>query len=117
MALVNVDLSCTGTGSASIIRDSSIVKSCIGTSVPKLLKIPGRSLQALGTAASLVSKLPGKVLTSQASINVLVRVLMLGVDTLDIVQVQRKWFVTSVGNWRMTFERRFRILVRGRPGG
>jgi hypothetical protein len=80
-------------------------------------KNPEKSLSTVGTAAISVSKLPSKVFASQGVTDLVIGLLRFGVDSFDIVEAKRKWFVQNAGRWNVKFQRRFRMSVRGRPGG
>lgn len=117
MALVNVTLDCTGTGNSALKTDPSIIKSTSGTSVSKITKLPSRTLNTTGTLVGTILKVPGRILLTSATNDVIIFLIRFGIDTFDIIEVHRKWFITNVGKWETKAQKRFAFLVRGRPSG
>jgi len=98
MATVNQTLSCTGTGT------------------PTLRRSPIRTLTSTGTAVPKLLKLPQKVLSSVATHGIIISLIRFGIDSFDVIEGRRKWFVTSGGKWSVSAKQRFTFLVRGKPG-
>lgn len=117
MALVEVTLSCTGTGNTLIKNDPSIVKSATATSAPVLSKLASRTLNTTSTIIPKLLKVPARILVSTATNSVIISLIRLGIDTFDVIEVHRKWFITNVGRWQVSVQKRFAFLVRGRPSG
>lgn len=118
MALVEVTLSCTGTGTATMQSQPTKVLSTSGTSVPKLLKLPARILSTSGTSVPKLLKSPARILSTSGSNTVLLTLVRFGIDTFDILEGRRKWIIENVpSGWQVKVKKRFTFLVRGRPGG
>lgn len=117
MALVTQDLSCTGTGNASVVRNPTKVLSSTGTSVPKLVKSVSRIYSVTGTAVPILLKLPQKVLSVVATHGILISVMSFGIDTFDVFEGKRKWIVNGVDRFQFNTKKRFTFLVRGKPYG
>lgn len=99
MALVNTTLSCSGTGNASVA------------------KAPIRIINATGTITVTLLKIPLKVLSSSAFSSTVISLLRFGIDTFDVIEIKRKWFISNVGKWEVKISKRFGFMTRGRPSG
>lgn len=99
MSTVNVTLSCTGTGTATV------------------KKTPTKVANAVGTISVSILKSPLKVLSSTAVSDLVLSLVRFGIDSFDVIQVGRKWIITNVGGWQVKASKRFVFLVRGRPSG
>lgn len=117
MATVNVDLSCTATGNASVVRNPSTVKSATSTSVPKLVNLPSRSISATGTAIPKILRIPQKRIMVVATSTPIIAALAFGIDILDIFEGKRKWIVNGIDRFQFNTKKRFAFLVRGKPYG
>ena len=117
MSLVTQTLSCTGTGSPTLVRSPATIKSATGTSIPKVVKLPSRSLQATGTIVPKLLNRPGRILMATATNSVIITLLAFGIDTFDIFEGKRKWIVNGVNRIQLNVKKRFTFLVRGKPYG
>ena len=75
------------------------------------------TLSATATANPTLRRVPSRVLASQGASNLIVGMIMFGADTMDVISAARKWFVTGFGGFSVRVERRFKMKVKGRPGG
>ena len=91
--------------------------SCTGTAVPIVQKLPTKIQSAVGTGTANVLKVPGRILLSVAVSDIVISLLRFGIDTFDIVQVSVKWFVKPVDSVIARAQKRFGVMVRGRPSG
>jgi hypothetical protein len=89
--------------------------SCTGTAVPIVRKLPTKVQTASGTAVSSVLKIPGKVLTRTAVSAPVISLLRFGIDSFDVVEVGVKWFVSEAEGWKTRVEKRFGVMIRGKP--
>jgi len=91
--------------------------SCTGNAVPIVQKFPAKIQTATGTGSVSILKIPGRVLSRTAVSTPVIALLRFGIDTFDIVQVSTRWFIKPVDSVTARAQKRFGIMVRGRPNG
>lgn len=117
MATVNQTLSCTATAVPIVQKKPTKIQNAIVTSVPVLRKTSIRTHNVTGTISVVLLKMPQKVLMGVATSSSIVSVLRFGIDSFDVVQVKLKWFVNKAEGWKVRGQKRFGVMVRGKPGG